>query len=156
METTETVERVPPKFARTAAWIVILIFGAALLMEVPVLNPASGGGGWSMLLCGAATIIWALGAVRNHPIRSNRDVLIFVAIVIGVGVSLNLGIVGGMVLLTGCGLGMLASSFGTSRRMPDLHNPYRNYACRILLGVSAITMLAHLSRIVFLLASRMF
>ncbi len=147
------MELLAPKFARTASCIVTLVVGAALLMEVNVLNPAGGGGRWFMFLWGPATIVWAVGALRNHPIRSTREVFVFVATAIIIGVLLNVGLAGGMILLTGVGVGMLFSSFGTPKRAANVPNPYRNHISRIFMGVSGITMLAHASRVVFYFAS---
>jgi hypothetical protein len=124
----------------------LLVIATAIAMEVNVLNPASAGGSWAIFLWVPATIVWAVGSLRNHPIRSTRDIIVFTTAVLVVGLLINLGTVGGMVLLTGMGIGKLLSTFG---RISVVPNPYRNVVCRILIGVSGTSMLAHTLRVVY-------
>ena len=130
--------------AENVTLIAAVIVGAAILVGIIVLYPHTGK--WVQFLWGLAAIVWAVGALRNHPLRSLRDVLVFIAAVVVVSVLINLGTPGAMTLLSGVGVGMLLSTFGKTSIVP---NPYRNQLCRILMGISGMTILAHAFQVVY-------
>lgn len=140
--------------AKNVVFVIVLVACAALMMEVDVLDPATGGGAWTMGLLAMATIVFAVGGLRNHPIRTTKQVMIFIATFILIGILLNLGVVGGILLLTVVSVGMLCSAFATSPATNNGQNRYRNRACRILLAASGVIALAHISRVVVLLFFR--
>ena len=94
--TPNVVSPLSGKLARVAG-VGLLVVATVLVMELNVLNPASAGGSWMIFLWIPATIVWAVGALRNHPVRSSRDVVVFATAVVVVSVLINLGTAGWMV-----------------------------------------------------------